>query len=111
MAEWVPGSPQIIGDTTTINNASADYEELAGIMQSEKIQLKMKDRNLHNAFIGAAGDAFYNAYYTLEACMANLIDRHTSTSNVLAATGSIFADADAELEKDITIDEAGGSGH
>ena len=110
MADWVPGSPMILADSGTVSKASADYEELAGILKDEKIKLKMADRNLHNAFMGPAGDAFYNAYYTLEACMVKLIDRHTSTSNVLYATGSIFADVDAELEKDLQVDEQERSG-
>ncbi|MCR5671307.1 MAG: WXG100 family type VII secretion target [Butyrivibrio sp.] len=103
MGNGAYGSPMIMADGTPIDVSIRGFDKLSDLLNTEKGDLETVDDELCNLWMGTAGDSFYNASYTAEKKMANLITRYKNMSSALDETRVGFGETDTAVSGNIII--------
>ncbi len=95
-------SNEIIADEKATASSSTGFDTLSTEQSEEEQSLEQADDNLYQMWVGAAGDNFRYASYTIELMLKEIAKRHHNTSEALNETLTRFSFLDGELSSSLT---------
>lgn len=114
MPDGAYGSPCILADGTAVDVSMRGYDKLSSALETEKKDMETVDTELHNLWMGSAGNNFFFASQRAEKNMDNIITRYKNMSSALGQTNARFGSSDLTVSGNILIDPTAiqsGGGH
>ena len=103
-------APEVIGEQAALLDAATGFSGIRDDINAQRVLICNTSKALHEAYRGAAGDAFYRAYLTTLDMMSEVTKRYTNAATAANETADAFGTSDDTAKDNVQVDASSAGG-